>query len=247
MMAKFLGYSLDTLTREESLEKCVALCRQKKQQHVVLNAAKVIKANKDPQLRKIINSAAMVNADGMSVVWGARLLGIEVPERVTGIDLMGDLVAKSAELGLSIYLLGATQPVVEKVAEIFTLRGANIVGYRNGFWDSEQESEVVEDINRLSPDILFVAVPSPQKEYFLYRNRDRLEVGLGFGVGGSFDVVAGKTKRAPLIMQKLGLEWFYRFIQEPHRLFKRYAVTNISFVLLVMGAKLFGYKANANK
>lgn len=233
-MAKFLGLRLDPLSMEQTLECCETLILQRNKQHVVLNAAKVVQATEDKQLAQIINKCDLVNADGMSVVWAARLLGIPVPERVAGIDLMYALVELSAKKGYSIYLLGAEDKVLARTRTVFESSGANISGARNGFWNTSDEQIVVREIADNHPDILFLAIPSPKKEIFLAANLEKLGVGLVMGVGGSFDVVAGKTRRAPKFAQRWGLEWIFRLFQEPKRMLKRYLVGNSKFLYLVL-------------
>ena len=242
---KFLALRLDPLTMTQSVERCEELICIRGAQHVVLNAAKVVAAQEDEKLKNIINSCELVNADGMSIVWGAKLLGLEVPERVAGIDLMHELVLLSKEKGYSIYLLGAKKDTVEKTADTFSKAGANVVSFRDGYWSESDETEVVREISRHKPDLLFIALPSPQKELFLSRNLKSLNAGLVMGVGGSFDVVAGVTSRAPKFMQSSGLEWLFRLIQEPRRMFKRYLIGNAKFVLLVIKGMLARFKARS--
>ena len=205
-------------------------------QHVVLNAAKVVQVQHDEALRRIISGCSLVNADGQSVVWAARLLGVDVPERVTGIDLMERLLDRSQELGWSVYFLGARDEVVERVVALQRERRPQlqIAGWRNGYWSAEQEAQVVAQVAATSPTLLLVAMPTPAKEHFLARHLDELGVSFAMGVGGAFDVVAGVTRRAPRWMQRAGLEWFYRLAQEPRRMFKRYLVGNTRFILLTM-------------
>ena len=236
---KFLGLRLDALSMPQSVERCERLIGIRGAQHVVLNAAKVVAAQNDGDLKNIINHCDMVNADGMSVVWGAKLLGLNVPERVAGIDLMHELVTLSSKKGYSIYLLGAKKEIVESTAVIFSNLGANVSGFRDGYWTDSEEATVVAEIASHKPDFLFIAIPSPQKEIFLSKHLEKLDSGLAMGVGGSFDVVAGLTARAPKIMQLAGLEWLFRLIQEPRRMLKRYLIGNTKFVILVLKALLF--------
>ncbi|NBT47509.1 MAG: glycosyltransferase [Actinobacteria bacterium] len=231
---------------EETIAQCDLLIKMRNKQHVVINAAKVVTASESEELREIINSCDLVNADGMAVVWASKLLRNPLPERVAGIDLMNNLVTHAVERNLRIYLLGAEEEVSMKVAEVFSQRGASIVGRRNGFWTDAQETAVVSEISKTNPDLLFIAVPSPKKEYFLKTHLLNLNCGLVVGVGGSFDVVAGKTRRAPKFMQVTGMEWFYRLIQEPRRMLKRYAVGNSKFILLVF-SELLRRKKSATK
>lgn len=205
-------------------------------QHIVLNAAKVVALRDDPALRDIVRGCSIVNADGQSIVWAARLLGVDVPERVTGIDLMDQLLDRAEQLDWSVYFLGATDDVVRSVVEIQRAQrpALRIAGWRNGFWQSDEEDAVVADVAATKPTLLLVAIPSPRKEQFLARHLDALGATFAMGVGGSFDVVAGVTRRAPVWMQRLGLEWSFRLLQEPRRMFRRYLVGNSRFLLLTL-------------
>ena len=241
----FLGLKLDPIDMRDTLALAESLITKRNTQHCVLNASKVVLASESQPLKEIINNCDLVNADGMSVVWAARLLGIPVPERVAGIDFMNELVKLSSQKGYSIFLLGAKEETVATCAKIFTEVGANIIGFRNGFWSPDTELEVVREVAQARPDILLVAIPSPQKEVFLQKNLQSLNVGLAVGVGGSFDVVAGVTSRAPIWMQKTGLEWIFRLMQEPKRMLGRYVVGNTKFVFLV--TKTFVYQASRRR
>ena len=209
-------------------------------QHVVVNAGKIVSMQDDEALRKSVLEADMINADGMSVVWASRFLGKALPARVAGIDLMLELVKMAHSHGYKCYFFGAKQEVVEKVVETFSneYSSAIIGGYRNGYFKEEEEEELAKEIANSGADMLFVAMSSPKKEIFVNKYKKLMNVPFVMGVGGSFDVVAGVTKRAPLWMQKAGLEWFYRFIQEPKRMWKRYLVGNTKFIWLVLKARL---------
>ncbi|OIN07911.1 WecB/TagA/CpsF family glycosyltransferase [Oceanisphaera psychrotolerans] len=207
-------------------------------QHVVVNVAKLVNMRKDAQLRESVESCDIINIDGMGVVLGARIMGHDVPERVAGVDLFHELLAMSAVESFPVFLLGAKDEVVQTVADKVTHQypGLTITGYHHGyFWDDEQA--VVEQIKDSGARLLFVAITSPRKENFINRWRDQLGVDFVMGVGGTFDVVAGKVTRAPLWMQKYGLEWLYRVIQEPRRMWKRYLVTNSKFAWMLLKAK----------
>ena len=205
--------------------------------HVVVNAGKIVAMQDDPQLRKSVNESDLINADGQAVVWASRLLGKPIVERVAGIDLMENLVKLAHENGLKIFFFGAKEEVVKKVTQIYAQRYSPqiIAGYRNGYFDKSEEESIADHIAASGAHILFVAISSPTKENFLFENKNRLSnVNFIMGVGGSFDVVSGKVKRAPLWMQKIGLEWFYRFLQEPGRMWKRYLIGNSKFIWLVL-------------
>ena len=234
MIVRFLGLRLDSLTMEETLSKSIELISIRNKQHVVLNASKVVMASAQPDLANVINQCDLVNADGMSVVWAARMLGLSIPERVAGVDYMFRLMELAAQRGYKVYLLGATKEVVQKTACYFQQMGVDVVGLRDGFWDKEKELELVSEIATSVPDIILIAIPSPQKEIFLHKHLANLNCGLAVGVGGSFDIVAGQTKRAPIWMQNIGMEWLFRLVQEPKRMFLRYLIGNAKFTALVL-------------
>lgn len=203
-------------------------------QHVAINAAKVINARRDPELRGIVHSCAIANADGQSIVWASRLLGCRLPERVTGIDFMFRMWETAAERGYRVYLLGAKPETVRQAADVAAAQGVHIVGARSGYWTPEDEDDVVAEVASTRPDLLFVGLPTPRKERFLHRHLDALGASLAVGVGGSFDVVAGEVSRAPRWMQRYGLEWLHRMRQEPSRMMRRYLVGNVTFIGLVV-------------
>lgn len=237
----FFSAQLDPLTMAETLAHIDQVIAQRTPvQHVVVNVAKLVTMEKDPELRNAVNGCGLINADGTGIVWGARFLGLPVPERVAGIDLMENLIRLAAEKNYGIYFLGATKDIVEKVASHYkTLYPAlPVKGYRDGYFKEDEEASVVNAIRKSGADILFVAISSPKKELFLNKHLRHLNVSFAMGVGGSFDVVAGKVKRAPRWMQQSGLEWFYRLLQEPRRMWRRYLTTNLKYAGMLAGAKL---------
>jgi N-acetylglucosaminyldiphosphoundecaprenol N-acetyl-beta-D-mannosaminyltransferase len=228
---ELFGLPVDALTIDQTVEAVREMVsRGGAHQHVSLNAAKVLAARDDPRLAEIIRRCDLVSADGMSVVWAGRLLGARLPERVAGIDLFIRLVETAERDGRSVYFLGARSEVVEQVATVFGRRHPRlrIAGLHDGYWADDEQ--LVEDVRRAQADLLFLAIPSPRKEFWLFDRLDDLGVRFAMGVGGSFDVVAGITGRAPLIVQRLGLEWGWRLIQEPRRMWRRYLVGNLAFV-----------------
>ncbi len=236
---KFFHSEIDPLTMPETLGVVETIIQERKlTQHVVVNVAKLVLMQKDKGLRDIVNSCGLVNADGQGIVWGAKLLGLNIPERVAGIDLFLSIVKLAAEKNYKLYFLGAKDEVVRKVVDIFQTQypSLKVAGFRNGYFAQEEEAEIVDDIRSSQADVVFVAMGSPQKEVFLNKHIKNMNVPFVMGVGGSFDVVAGVTKRAPLWMQKCGLEWFYRFLCEPRRMWKRYLVTNTLFLGMILKA-----------
>jgi N-acetylglucosaminyldiphosphoundecaprenol N-acetyl-beta-D-mannosaminyltransferase len=189
----------------------------------------------DERLRRSVLESDIILADGMSVVWASKVLGTPLPERVAGIDLMMRILARGNEAHYRVYLLGAQQSVVEEVARRVGVDfpGVQIAGFRNGYFGPDDEEAIADSIAAARADVLFVAMTSPKKEEFMARWGSRLSVAVSHGVGGSFDVYAGVVSRAPRIWQSLGLEWLYRVLQEPGRLWKRYLITNTLFVAFV--------------
>ena len=230
------GCRIDNLTMGETVDVVDRFVRSgRPHQHVVVNVDKVIKAGRDPELRRIINACPLVNADGMPIVWASRLLGKPLKQRVTGIDLFTRLMDEAPGRGWRIFLLGAKEDVVSDVRRLYEARYPNIqiVGHRNGYWSPDEEPDVARQIADARPHLLFVAITSPKKEQFLDRYPPVMQVPFAMGVGGSFDVVAGRVGRAPPWMQAAGLEWFHRFLKEPRRMFKRYFWYGMAFAPMV--------------
>jgi N-acetylglucosaminyldiphosphoundecaprenol N-acetyl-beta-D-mannosaminyltransferase len=238
MKQKFLNIPMDALTMIETLEKVdSAITLNKQIHHTVVNAGKVVLMQTDKELEKSVVEADIINADGKAIVWAANLLGLKLPERVSGIDLMEQLVMRSFEKGYKCFFFGATEEVVTKLVNIYKMQYSEdmIAGYRNGYFKKEDEDKIALQIAESGANILFVAITSPKKEIFLNTYKNKLtNVNFIMGVGGSFDVIAGKVKRAPLWMQNSGLEWFYRVVQEPKRMWKRYLVGNTKFICLII-------------
>lgn len=233
-----LNTSIDNLTMVETLQ-CISESIENERQlhHVVVNAGKIVLMQTDEVLRKSVNESDIINADGQAVVWASRFLGKPLKERVAGIDLMANLVEMAYQKNYKIFLFGAKEEVLRTVVNQYSEKYSPdlIAGYRNGYFASEEEVDIANYIADSGAQMLFVAITSPKKENFLYNHRETLKnINLIMGVGGSFDVFAGKTKRAPVWMQKAGLEWFYRFLQEPKRMWKRYLVGNSKFIWLVL-------------
>jgi N-acetylglucosaminyldiphosphoundecaprenol N-acetyl-beta-D-mannosaminyltransferase len=234
--AQILGCAIDRLDMAETVARCEEIIDSRvPSQQVSINAAKVVALSRDPKLRAFVGRSALVSADGQAVVWASRLLGDPLPERVAGIDLMHGLLALAEKRGYSIFILGAAQDVLEAaVARLRVMYPAlRIAGHRNGYFSDAESEAVAAAVRAAAPDILFVAMSSPKKEYFLERYASFIKAPLAMGVGGSIDVVAGRVARAPRWIQRSGLEWLYRTFQEPPRLWRRYLTTNSGFLLLL--------------
>jgi N-acetylglucosaminyldiphosphoundecaprenol N-acetyl-beta-D-mannosaminyltransferase len=234
--AGLLGLSFDTVTMEAAVARCIELCRAPRASHMVItaNASHLCMMRRDPELALACRAGHLTVADGMSVVWALRASGQPVPERVAGVDLMAGLLAAAGEHRLSVYFLGARREVVTALVERSRALhpGLEIAGFRDGYFGPDEHPRIVEEIRASGAHMLFVGMPTPFKETWCERHRDRLEVPVIMGVGGSFDVLAGYIKRAPRWSQSLGLEWFWRLLMEPRKLWKRYLTTNSEFIWL---------------
>ena len=206
---------------------------------VTANPIMVMAALRDPAFMRAIATADLVVPDGAGIVWAARRVGQPLPERVAGYDLMHELLKAGNARGWKVYLLGAAQDVAEAAAANLARRypGVHIAGWRNGYFSDEEDDEVVEEIRRAAPDLLFVARSLAKQEPWLARYGERLGVPVMMGVGGSFDVVAGKLKRAPAAFRRLGLEWLFRLLQEPRRIGRMAALPVFALKVLRDGEK----------
>lgn len=233
---EILGVPMHAWTMEETVDEIARrLSAGVFTQHVVVNAAKVVNMRRDPTLDEAVRSSDIINIDGMGVVWAGRVLGAEVPERVAGVDLFQALITWAAAEGEPVYLLGCRPEVIEVAARNLQRAHPDLVlaGWHHGyFW--QDEAAVVRRIAESGAKLLFVAITSPRKETFIEQWSEQLGVTFVMGVGGTLDIVAGKTKRAPRWIQRSGLEWLYRTAQEPRRLWRRYLDTNSRFAWMVL-------------
>ena len=198
------------------------------------NTEIVMMCKKNEHFKTMINSSDLVIPDGIGVVWAGRYLGVNVPERVTGYDVLVDLLDLSSKENFSLYFFGAAEKTLKKAVENVKSKypNINIVGFKNGYFDDNEIDKIINDINEKTPDILFVALGAPKQEEWIFTNKEKLNCKIFFGVGGSFDVLSGNTKRAPLFMQKLGLEWFYRLYKEPKRISRMFVIPIFMFLVL---------------
>ena len=235
-----LNTTIDVLNTNETINLVEKYVKTKTPLHLMgVNADKINEVNENPLMKEIVNSCGIINADGASVVLASKRLGKPLPERVAGIDLMQDLVKLCSDKGYSIYLLGAKQEVVVKTSKVLKEKynNLNIVGIHNGYFKEDYWSEISKELKKQRPDFVFVGITSPTKEYLIeYLQNDGNDC-VFMGVGGSFDVISGNIPRAPKWMQKANLEWLFRVIQEPKRLFKRYFIGNRKFIKAVKKEK----------
>ncbi|MEU9556368.1 WecB/TagA/CpsF family glycosyltransferase [Streptomyces fumanus] len=235
------GFELDPLTMDQTVERCLAAVREGRRLEIgVVNAAKLVTMRRDPQLAEAVTNCDLVLADGQAVVWAGRVLGAPLPERVAGIDLFLRLLAEAESAGLSVYFLGARPEVLDemlrRVADRFP--GLKVAGSRHGYFSDAEQEAVADAIARSGAQLLFLGMTSPKKELFTAAHGTRTGALVVHGVGGSFDILAGVTRRAPESWQRRGLEWLYRVLQEPRRLGRRYLTTNAAFVLMTARERL---------
>jgi N-acetylglucosaminyldiphosphoundecaprenol N-acetyl-beta-D-mannosaminyltransferase len=228
----FLGVPIDCLTVEETVAAADRAIQSRRTcQHVCLNVAKFVAMRSNAELDRDVRSSDIVSVDGMGIVWAARLMGITVPERVAGVEVMEGMIRLCAAKGYRPFFLGARPDVLQKsITNIWSrFPGLELAGSRDGYFGPEEECALVAAIKSSRADCLFIGMPTPRKERFLARYRYELGVPFIMGVGGGLDVIAGRVRRAPPVVQALGLEWLFRTVQEPLRLGPRYLKTNLIF------------------
>lgn len=241
-----LGVDFDAVTLAEAcrlVEAAVERVRAGEESpgmHVVTANPEIVMATRqDATFAAAVRRATWVLPDGVGVVWAARLLGAPVPERVPGIDLMEKLLSISARRGYRVFFLGAAEGVAEEAAANVRRRfpGIAVVGARHGYFSPKEEASVVAGVQRAAPDLLFVGLGAPRQELFIARHRRWWSVPVAVGVGGALDVLAGRVRRAPRWVQSLGLEWFYRFLQQPRRLPRLLALPRFTALVLLDAAR----------
>ncbi|MBQ9992677.1 MAG: WecB/TagA/CpsF family glycosyltransferase [Firmicutes bacterium] len=221
-MPEILGSRVDNVNMQDSLCLIEQFIREKRMAHIVtLNAEIAYIAQSDEKLQNIINNAALVTPDGTGIVWAAQTLGDPVSERVAGVDLMEQLCKQAAEKGHKVFLLGAEDGVARDAAAALQKKytGLEVCGTYHGFFLKEETglAGVITMIEDSGADILFVAMGAPKQEFIIQKMMDYLPSMVIIGVGGSFDVFAGRVKRAPKLIQKMRLEWLWRTVLQPSR------------------------------
>lgn len=250
---ELLGLPFDRATMEATVARCLAWCQAPRAPHVVItaNASHLCMMRRDEALGAACRAGDWIVADGMSVVWAARLAGTPVPERVAGVDLMERLLEAADRHRLRVYFLGARPQVLSALIERCAARypGLVVAGRRDGYFSADRHEAIADEIRACAPHVLLVGMPSPFKETWCERYRARLDVPVVVGVGGSFDVHAGAIRRAPRWVQRAGLEWLWRLAMEPRKLWRRYLFTNGEFLWLasreILARRLLRRRARA--
>lgn len=240
-----LGVRVDRVSRGEAVQRILEIVARRRatedqiscQQVITVNPEFVMVAQRNTAFRQTINAAALVIADGIGVVWAARYLGTPVPERVTGVDTLVELAKGCARSGYRMYLLGAALGVAEAAAERLQslAPGLQIAGTYAGSPAPAEEEEIIERVRVTQADVLCVAYGAPAQDLWIARNLSRLPVALAVGVGGSYDFLSGRQRRAPQFMQRLGLEWLYRLYREPWRWRRMLSLPRFALLVLLKG------------
>lgn len=244
-----LGVRVDQVTQRQALDLIIQVIARRRasgnlppcQQIVTVNPEFVMAAQRNAQFRQAINAAALVVADGMGIVWATRLMGTPAPERITGTDTLVALARRCAEAGYRLYLLGAGPGVAEQAAARLQALapGLEIAGTYAGSPAPAEEDAIIERIDAANADVLCVAYGAPAQDLWIYRNLARLPAAVAMGVGGAFDFLAGRQRRAPRLMQRLGLEWLYRLYRQPWRWRRMLALPRFAALVLVKGRKTY--------
>ena len=236
---RMFGISVASITLSEASEVFSEMARKKETRVIfTANAEHIALLTSNREFQKAYHEADFVLADGMPLVWFSRLIGERLPERVTGSDLLPELCRMAERKSLKVFFLGGTEDVTPKAIENLLKRfpSMNVVGFATPWIDFAHDekihSDLLETINQSGADIVFIGFGAPKQEVWIARNQKKLKTGIVLAVGGTFDFLAGKTIRAPLWMQKTGLEWFWRLIHEPKRLWRRYLIGNVIFLLI---------------
>ncbi len=216
-----LGVNIDKITAKDALLKAEGFANSDGVSVIYTpNPEIVMAAYEDEEFKNVLNSSDMCVPDGIGVVYGAKMIGNPLPERVAGFDLSKGLIEKLSKTGGSVFLFGSKPGIAELAGEnlVKEYPGIKIAGTRDGYFKESDEQEIIDAINASNANLLLVCLGAPKQEKWIYKNKDKLNVNLCIGAGGSLDVFAGAVNRAPEIFIKLNLEWFYRFCKQPSRI-----------------------------
>ncbi len=242
LQKKILNIPFSNKNMQKTIDICLEQIKKKSRnckQIVVANVFSTVIASKDKKFIEICNKSFLVFPDGQPIIWISKLFNNSFSERVAGPDFMKKFLKYLESHGKSIFLLGGDKKSIsDLVINLQNLYPSlKIVGFYSppfGFWNKKENSKIINLINKSKADMLFVGVSTPKQDKWIFNNKKYLKIKLAIGVGAAFDFFSGKTNRAPIWMQKIGLEWFYRFIQEPKRMWKRYLIGNLIFIWLVL-------------
>ena len=228
-----LGIDVSITSYEKLKDNIIEDIENKKKSFIVaINPEKILKARKDEKLKKLLNNATYQIPDGVGIIYASKIKKGNIKSRITGIDCMDMLCKLASDKGYKIFLYGAKEETIKLAKEKLEEKYQNIkiVGYINGY--EKDNDKILKAINKSQADIIFVALGSPKQENWITNNMDKINASIFQGVGGSFDVISGNIKRAPVWMQKAGLEWLYRLIKEPKRIFRQLKLFKFLFLII---------------
>lgn len=243
-----LGVPIDYIDMEDASERAKMFSVGDRFRYIFTpNPEIIMLAQKDEEFKRVLNSADMLIPDGTGIVWASWFYGKKLPERVPGFDIMAELIAWGASHGWKFYLLGGKPGIAERAKANLekVYPSIKVVGTYHGYFKGDAEEEVIAHINLCSPNIILVGMGAPLQEKWIFKNRRRLNARLAMGIGGSLDILAGKTKRAPEIFIRYGLEWLYRLVKEPARI-TRMLVIPLFFIQVLFETKLKDFKPKSN-
>jgi N-acetylglucosaminyldiphosphoundecaprenol N-acetyl-beta-D-mannosaminyltransferase len=239
-IVKILDVNIDVLSMNEAVNKVFEFV-QEDRNHVICtpNAEIIYAAKNDLELKEILNHSDMNTADGAGVILGAKILNLPLTEKVSGFDLVRNIILSEKAKGLKLFLFGCAPGVAELAGEKIKEmnHGVEIVGYRNGFFTEKDDSEIVTTVSNANCDIILVALGVPKQEKWIYKHRNELNTKVCIGVGGSLDVFAGKLKLSPDFFRRNGLEWLYRLAKQPSRIVRMLSLPK--FVILLIKERIF--------
>ncbi|MBB6696123.1 WecB/TagA/CpsF family glycosyltransferase [Clostridium algidicarnis] len=222
MVIEILGYPIYSGYKKEILNDIEEIVSSEGCVHIVSGNPEVLYQGlfEKPLYENFTSKRSLIIPDGVGVIFSAKVKGLKVKEKIAGIEVMQDIISYCNRKNKSIYLLGSKDSIVRKckINIEATYKGINVVGYKDGYFDLDNCDDIIEDINKCNPDVLFVAMGCPRQERFIIKHMDKLHCKLFMGVGGSFDILAGELKRAPKWMITFGIEWLYRILKEPFRI-----------------------------
>nr|WP_246578957.1 WecB/TagA/CpsF family glycosyltransferase [Clostridium algidicarnis] len=222
IVIEILGYPIYSGYKKEILNDIEEIVRSEGCVHIVSGNPEVLYQGlfEKPLYENFTSKRSLIIPDGVGVIFSAKVKGLKVKEKIAGIEVMQDIISYCNRKNKSIYLLGSKDSIVIKCKTNIeaTYKDINVVGYKDGYFDLDNCDDIIEDINKCNPDVLFVAMGCPRQERFIIKHMDKLHCKLFMGVGGSFDILAGELKRAPKWMITFGIEWLYRILKEPFRI-----------------------------
>lgn len=238
-----LGVKVDKVNIKEAVDKIFSMLEERRTHYIFTpNSEIILNAYKDAEFMEILNSADLLTADGIGVVYASKILGNPIKSRAAGFDIACELLDRISETGHRLYLFGGKPGIAEQAKSMLEKKYPfiQIVGTRDGYFEEEKSTEIINEINSVGTDILFVCLGAPKQEKWIYKYSDRINARVLMGIGGSLDVFAGEVERAPEVWCKYGLEWLYRLIKEPWRFKRMLALPKFALTVLLKGKYVEG-------